>query len=178
MSINVYKQIPFSSSYRKCLKANERSKLWFKQVKDAISPPSWPSFTTNTTAAATSDATVNNTTLTDDPAVSHDPKPFIFGTAIPLSYPLSDPALLQQAFGTAALSLRQQGADGIVIGGAGTGETVGDLKNAILGVRNAVGEDVPILVQGMDTLPEVRTGRIHSHILYDTLISTCIYFVQ
>ena len=152
MNILLYKQIPFSSSYRKCLKANERSKLWFKQVKDAISP------TSSTTTAAASDATANTTS---EPTITYDLKPFIFGTAIPLSYPLSDPLLLQQAFGTAALSLRQQGADGIVIGGAGTGETLSDLKNAILGVRNAVGEEVPILVQGMDTLPEVCNSRIH-----------------
>lgn len=44
---------------------------------------------------------------------------------------------------------------GIVIGGAGSGESLSELGEAVRGVRGSIGEGVPILVQGMDSLEEV-----------------------
>jgi len=44
---------------------------------------------------------------------------------------------------------------GVVVGGVGTGESVENLAAAVHGVKNAVGSEVPVLVQGMDSLQEV-----------------------
>lgn len=43
-----------------------------------------------------------------------------------------------------------------MVGGAGTGESVEKLAAAVHGVKTAVGLQVPVLVQGMDSLQEVR----------------------
>jgi len=43
----------------------------------------------------------------------------------------------------------------VVVGGVGTGESVENLAAAVHGVKNAVGSEVPVLVQGMDSLQEV-----------------------
>lgn len=41
------------------------------------------------------------------------------------------------------------------MGGAGTGESADSLAAAVRGVKSAVGPEVPVLVQGIDSLQEV-----------------------
>ena len=42
------------------------------------------------------------------------------------------------------------------MGGVGQGETLEDRKNHFAMIRRIAGSGVPLLVQGVDTLPEVR----------------------
>ena len=47
-------------------------------------------------------------------------------------------------------------AAGLVLGGLGQGETLLERQAFILLVRRAAGRQVPLVAQGVDTLPEVR----------------------
>ena len=44
---------------------------------------------------------------------------------------------------------------GLVVGGIGQGESLGERRDFISMVREVAGGRVPLIVQGVDTLPEV-----------------------
>ena len=63
------------------------------------------------------------------------------------------------------------------MGGAGTGESAANLAAAVHGVKSTVGPQVPVLVQGMDSLQEVFTiSRLLLVIVVLTAISNLLCF--
>ena len=49
----------------------------------------------------------------------------------------------------------QDGANGIAIGGSGMGESIDALNTVVNEVRFSIGGDIPILVQGIDTVDDI-----------------------
>lgn len=60
-----------------------------------------------------------------------------------------------------AQTLLKEGAHGVVIGGAGMGETLEERQAALIAVRTAVGPNVPILIQGMRTITDIVDALRH-----------------
>lgn len=117
-------QVKWDFNRKRQVKAAERSKRWFKEIK-SCKKVDWG----------------NNPSQI-----------FLFGVVVP------DHCTVQN-FVRYSLSLMDMGANGLVIGGANVIEDESVLYDVIKGIRQAVGTEVPILVQYVKSFCNVSRQR-------------------